>query len=125
MTIKLSAKRPDEDLNGLEAIIEQLVNKPHEPVYAVVQLRSVRATREFEQDSDGEIPTVRWLHIEPLTTDDEIAAGRQLLNSARARRTNGQADALFDTSGQIGGPEQAGAVAERVRDEWLDPNANG
>lgn len=122
MTIKLSTKRPDEDLNGLEDIAEQLVTKPHEPYYAIVQLKPLRATREFEQDADGEIPTVRWLHIEPLITDDEIAAGRQLLNAARARRTNGQADALFGADGQV---EQAGAVAERVRDEWLDPDAKG
>jgi hypothetical protein len=118
VSIKLSAKRPDEDLNGLLDMTDQALRHPYEPVVAVVLIKPLRAIREFEQDADGETGVFRFVHIEPLLTDDAIAAGRKLLAEARAKRQGG--DTLFDVDS---GPEKAGPVAERVKDEWLDPNA--
>lgn len=122
MSVKLSSKRPDDDLNGLLAITDQVLQHPHDPVVAVVLIRPLRAIRDFEQDADGDTPVHRFIHIEPLLTDDAIQAGRRLLAEARAKRQGG--DALFEI-GDGGQVEQAGPVSERVADEWLDPKAKG
>lgn len=129
MTIKLSAKRPDEDLNGIIDISDQLYDHPQQPIVAVVLLKNLRDGREHERDSDGKVITVRFIHVEPL--DGEAAeTARKLLNEARADRIGSDQlpmeRAVYaddEHTGQIRkvtAPEQAGAVAERVKDEWLD-----
>lgn len=115
MTVKLSSKRPDDDLNGLLDLVDELNKTPYEVRIAIVMFKPQRGIDEYEKDMPEKVPVVRFLHIEPLAGEAADTA-RQMLLAARAKRNGGGDGTLFD----VDGPEQVGPVSERIADAWLD-----
>jgi len=117
VTVNIAAqwKRDNRELNGLSAIEDELLGKPHEPHYAVVKIETKRITRDLA-DGDVEVPTVNIVHIEPVDGDaaDVVKTMLADLYSARTGKPEPQ-PTLFDGSGHGEGP-----VSERKPDEWLD-----
>jgi hypothetical protein len=86
-TVKLSSALPgDEEINGLDALRDQLVNEPHRIVVGLVWLDVPRIVTDTERDV--EIPVVRVRRIEPLGDVTEIPDEvRKLAARAHEART--------------------------------------
>jgi len=119
VTVNIAAqwKRDNRELNGLSAIEDDLLGKPHEPRYAVVKIETKRITRDLA-DGDVEVPTVNIVHIEPVDEADEETVKKLLTDrySARTGKPEPQ-PTLFDSAADSAAD---GPVSEREPDEWLD-----
>ncbi|KKI18740.1 MULTISPECIES: hypothetical protein [unclassified Leucobacter] len=87
MTLKLTNKRPDEELDGLQALEDRFTkgNPDDVVVVAVVSRHAITKT----DPSDQWQATARFKHIEPVTGDDEVAV-RRILSERYAKRTGNQ-----------------------------------
>lgn len=63
--VKLASKLPgDPEINGVDAIVNELVNEPAEIRYAVVWFDCAKVTEDT--DTGDHIPTIRVRRIEPI-----------------------------------------------------------
>lgn len=118
MSVNISATFSKEarEYCGLDAITADLIEFPHDRVYVVGVVEVLRITKDIA-DGGVETPTVRFVQIEAVD-DGDVPAVRKLLDGRYQDRT-GKDHAAPDTL-PIG---DEGPVAERPRDEWLDPEA--
>lgn len=86
MTVNLSGtfKRDELDLNGLESIVDQLIEKRYENVLCAVLIRPKRIVDECDEGGAKRVVT-KVVHIEPLTGDAAEAAKKYLDEAYRAR----------------------------------------
>lgn len=88
MTIKYTSKRPDEELDGLQAYEDHFTKGNPDNVLAVVEISRHAITKT--DPSDQWQATIRVKHIEPVTGEDAEAV-RKLLKERYGRRTGNQA----------------------------------
>lgn len=131
--MKLTAKLPAKDVNGLTAIEGDMVNRPDRCVTIVAIVDVHKLTTDM--DTDDVEATVRIVAVEALTTDLDAQQARRLLDAARTRRTggqmlplNGMVDAVADAAFQGGGIDsvsisRGGRTVTRTRndDDDVDP----
>lgn len=99
MSVKVAAQFTGEarSMNGLDAIVDELLDEPREKRYLIAEYTTTRITEEVE---DGAIrtPTIRLVHIEPmLDVQDSKTVHRLLQNAYLVRQgekaaADGQAD---------------------------------
>lgn len=96
INIKAAMKRDERELNGLEHIVKELIDDPMTRRVVVGVIEVARITADYE-DGGTEVPTVKFVQIEPMVDDAAIKAGRDLLAAAYKART-GQVveETLFD-----------------------------
>lgn len=89
--VKLGSKMPaDFEVNGLDALAEDLVNAPQELRAAFVVFDTGKI--ETNPDTDAQVPTVRVRRFEPLGAADEISqALRDAYTAAVEHRTGRKA----------------------------------
>jgi hypothetical protein len=78
-------KKDERDSNGLESIHDELVKRPLDR-RIVVGMIETKFVKVDVQDGGVEVPTVRFVAIEPLTGPAATTA-RELLDAARSERT--------------------------------------
>lgn len=83
--MKLTAKLPEDDDNGMGAVARRMVDLPDSTVLVVAVMDTHKLTRDM--DTGIVEPTVRIQKIEPLTTDLDIEDAQRLLDAAHVRRT--------------------------------------
>ncbi len=87
MVLKYTSKRPDEELDGLQALEDHFKSAQHEDVVAVVVISGHTLVEDL---NDGQrTATVRMKQVEPLT-GAEAQTARQLLSSAYVKRTGNE-----------------------------------
>lgn len=84
MTLKYTSKRPDEELDGLQALEDHFTEGNPDDV-VVVAVITRHGIAKVDPSNDWQA-TVRVKHIEPVQGADEQAV-RALLSDAYARRT--------------------------------------
>lgn len=89
--INLSAKfgKKDQGRNGLNAIAEELADKPLERRYVVGIVECIRTTVDHTHD-DEETSAVRFVHVEAALTDKETQTLRRVLEGRYKARNGGQ-----------------------------------
>ncbi|WP_449278029.1 hypothetical protein [Leucobacter sp. GX24907] len=88
MVLKYTSKRPDEELDGLQAYEEHFKSAQHDDVLAVVVISGHTLVEDL---NDGmRTATVRMKQVEPLSGDAAQSA-RRLLSDAYVKRTGNQA----------------------------------
>lgn len=115
--VGISAKfRKDTEVyDGLTAIEHLLISKPHDRRLIVALVQTKRITTEL---ATGTVtPTIELVHVEALDGDARDM-GQKLLDEQFRERTGGTVELPQD---QL--PLDDGPVAERPKDEWLDPAA--
>ena len=85
MTVRLAAKMPDGDRNGLAVIAPALVDNPDDTHVAVVVLQTRSLTTDVQGGST--VPTVAIVAIEPITSDGDAREAKRLLRRQFERRT--------------------------------------
>jgi hypothetical protein len=93
VAVNIAAKfrKDDRPKDGLNSIQADIVAHPTETRYAIVELRPAYAREDWE-DGDAKTPTVRIVHIEPLTGKDADTA-HALLQKAFVERQKSEAAA--------------------------------
>lgn len=95
--MKLTAKLPEADANGLTAVEAQMVDRPDRCVTIVAVVDVHKLTTDM--DTGDVEPTVRIVSVEALTTDLDAKAARKLLDATHTRRTGRQTLPLDDEAG--------------------------
>jgi hypothetical protein len=85
MTVRLAAKMPDGDRNGLAVIAPALVNNPDDTHVAIVVLQTRSLTTDVQGGST--VPTVGIVAIEPVTASGDAREVKRLLRRQFERRT--------------------------------------
>lgn len=117
--VKLSASftKDTQPYNGMtdSEHVETLLKNPVGRRYALVAYEVLRVTEEIKEGTM--VPTVDFVHIEPVSDEQAAAVKAQMDEKFRAR-TNGGApqDPL---------PFGDGVTSERPKDEWLDDGQGG
>lgn len=91
--VKLGAHLPDGDKNGLVRIAPHLVDDPH-AAHVVIAIVDCKQTTT-NADDDTTTPLARIRHIEPLSSEEDIAAATGYLRRAFEQRT-GKVELPFD-----------------------------
>lgn len=110
MPIKIagSFKKDERSLNGLHAIEDELIHKPHEEHYIIAKIRVKRITDEVE-DGGTLTPTVKLQHIEVMIAQEDEDAARVIFERASAARLGVvPQQTLFDSAPEGDGGEQGG-----------------
>ncbi len=81
VNIKASFTKETRPLNGLEAILDQLLEKPYEEHYVICKVRNARSTKDHE-NGGTETPTVNFFHIEPMLSDKDEQDAKKLFEQA-------------------------------------------
>lgn len=106
--MKIQAKLPDGDKNGLWTADQRVLSRPKETIMVVATLQC-ELIEERPQDGTR-TPVMKITAIEPLTLNRHVAEAMELMQSAKEDRT-GQAeirhfdepDTLFDgQNGRLG-----------------------
>jgi len=100
MSVTLSGAMPAEEMNGLEPILDGLLQDPADTRIAVVRLHVAKIINNLDKPST--YPVVRLAQIEPLSGPDAEAA-EKLLKSAYFQRTGATTlpiDELDDLDGE-------------------------
>ena len=93
MVLKYTSKRPDEELDGLQALEDHFKSAQHDDVVAVVVISGHTLVEDL---NDGmRTATVRMKQVEPLT-GAEAQAARKLLTDAYVKRTGNEPLPLED-----------------------------
>lgn len=96
VAIKAKFGKGQKKYNGLDSIEEMLVEKPHEEVYVVARVRTVRTAIDYEHGS-VQTPTVNFEHIEVMVSEAEIKDAKRLFENACRHRLGELPQAtLFD-----------------------------
>lgn len=91
--IKWSSKKPADDLNGLEPLLEHFMDPQPEDVVAITIVR--RAVRHLP-DGDDAYPEVRFARIEPVLGDEDRVTVQGILERAYQARVHDEALDLGD-----------------------------
>lgn len=96
MTVNLSAKftKAERDLFGLDAITKELLENPLERRYVVAVVEPKFAKEEYAEGT--KTPTVKVVHIEPMTEDEDEQTAKDLLDRAYRKRTNRETSGVED-----------------------------
>lgn len=88
---KVSGALPaDDNRNGLDAQVANLINEPHELRVALVVYRAVKVTEDIE--TGVKVPTIGFTRFEPICTLDELPADlSETILAAAAKRTGREA----------------------------------
>lgn len=93
--VKLSAKLAgDDDLNGLDALADDLINDPTTPRIAVCWFDVQKIVQSV--DDDSEVPYVRIRRFEPIGTAAEMPEGLRAVVEQAAEQRTGKAAIPFD-----------------------------
>ncbi len=95
VNIKAAMKRDDRELNGLEYIVTELIDNPLNRRIVVGIIEVARITTDYE-DGSTEVPTVKFVQIEPLAGDAAGQAQELLAKAYNARTGQTVEDTLFD-----------------------------
>lgn len=96
IAIQASFGKDTKPLNGLEAIIQELLDKPLQEQYVICKVRNARTSIDHE-NGDVETPTIKFTHIEPMLSDKEEAAAKKLFEAAcKARLGDLPQQTLFE-----------------------------
>lgn len=140
MTVKISASfaKKDRELNGLDHIGDELLDKPYERRYAVITYEPKFAKKDFTEGGSEDV-TIRVAHIEALVDEAAINQARALMDAAFEARTGRPAPdpTLFDGPSPDGALPADGVTLEDIAhgedpapwtpgsadtrpDEWMD-----
>jgi hypothetical protein len=96
VAIKAKFGKDKKVYNGLDAIVDDLLEKPLQEHYVIAKVRTARITTDVE-NGGVETPTVSLEHIEVMLSDKEEAAARKLFEAAcKARLGDLPQQTLFD-----------------------------
>lgn len=94
MSVRIAAQFSGEarSMNGLDAIVEDLLEEPREKRYLIAEYHVGRKTEDVD---DGSIvtPTIKLDHIEPIVITADAKTVQKLLQKAYLNRQKGEADA--------------------------------
>lgn len=94
-TVRLSGRLPkDDETNGLDAHVDELVKDPDEIRVGVVWFDVSKITRDT--DAHVDVPTARVRRIELLDNQSDVDLARQLGQRELSRRTGRAALPLTD-----------------------------
>jgi len=114
VAIKAKFGKDTKAFNGLEAIVEDLLDKPLQEHYVIAKVSTVRITNDIE-GGGVEVPTVSFKHIEVMLSDKEEAAAKKLFEAAcKARLGDLPQQTLFEDGAAKEGdaPDTAGEGGE-------------
>jgi hypothetical protein len=98
MAVNVSAtfRKDEREYNGLEAVREDLINRPLERVTIVATIETTAITTNV-RDGGTQTPTVRLVNVEAMHGDDALTS-RKLLDKVFHERTGKTAPppSLFD-----------------------------
>jgi hypothetical protein len=86
--IKWSAKKPADDLNGLEDLLEHFMDPQPEDVVAITIVR--RSARHLP-DADDPFPEVRFARVEPVLSEEDKVTVLGILERAYQARAHDEA----------------------------------
>ena len=94
--VKLSSRLPgDTDINGVDALADDLVKDPETIRVAVLWFDAVKITHDT--DTGNDVPTIRVRRVEPIGDVESIPKTiRTIVDKATETRT-GRASLPFDT----------------------------
>lgn len=81
VAIQASFGKDQKIYNGLEAIAEDLLDKPLEEHYIIAKVRTAYTKTDYK-NGGAETPTVEFAHIEVMLSDKEEAAAKKLFEQA-------------------------------------------
>lgn len=104
VAIQATFGKDQKAFNGLESIVEDLLEKPLQEHYVIAKVRTAYTKTDY--DNGGvETPTVKFVHIEPMLSDKEETAARKLFEQAcKARLGELPQQTLFEDA-KGGGPD--------------------
>jgi hypothetical protein len=94
MAVNITARfgKKDSDRNGLPAILRELLERPTDMRMVVGIIRPKRTGHDY--DADGEaFAAIKFVHIEPVLDEQDLAEVRQVLDRAYKTRTGVHMDA--------------------------------
>jgi hypothetical protein len=86
--IKWSAKKPADDLNGLEDLLEHFMDPQPEDVVVIAIAR--RSARHLP-DGDDPFPEVRFARVEPVLSEEDKVTVLGILERAYQARAHDEA----------------------------------
>lgn len=98
-TIKLSSRLPgDEEINGLDDLVPELLEDPQQVVCAIVwfKVKDVRRIIERRDDEPAEIPTVEVARVEPIDVVGRVPAAIITLAAELYEKRTGNNPLPFD-----------------------------
>lgn len=105
VAIKAKFGKDTKALNGLDAIMEELIDKPLAEHYVIAKVSVVRIVDDIE-NGGVETPTVAFKHIEVMLSDNDVKDAKRLFETAcKARLGELPQATLFDAATPEGGTE--------------------
>jgi hypothetical protein len=95
VSISAAFKKDSRDLNGLESIVQELIDSPLDRRVIVAMVEVIRTTIDH-RDGGTRTPTVKLLQIEPLAGDVAEQAQKLLAEAYTARTGMSHEPTLFD-----------------------------
>lgn len=89
MSVMFSGQRPGEELNGLEALHDELMEPHVEDVLVVGIVR--RSKLVLNDEKDEQYPVVRFARVEPVLNEKDDKTVRGVLDRAYKARTGREA----------------------------------
>lgn len=81
VAIQATFGKDQKAYNGLEAISDELVEKPLEEHYVIAKVTTARISVDIE-NGGVEVPTVKFKHIEVMLSDKEERDAKKLFEAA-------------------------------------------
>lgn len=107
MSVKLAAKLPDIDRNGLDQLQGALVRRPEDRHLIVAVVDCGRITTEIVDGEQIPTPTARVQFVEPVRDRDDINTILEVIGRTRAQRVD---DATLDFDFGVADPLKAAAA---------------
>lgn len=85
VAIQASFGKDSKLYNGLEAIADDLIDKPQQERYVICKVRTRRTTTDHE-NGGAETATIKFVHIEPMLTEKSEQGARKLFEAAAKAR---------------------------------------
>lgn len=105
VAIKAKFGKDKKAWNGLEAITDDLLEKPLQEHYVICRVRSARTVVDHE-NGGAQTPTVSFVHIEPMLSDKDETAAKKLFEAAcKARLGELPQATLFEATKDDDDPE--------------------
>jgi hypothetical protein len=87
MAVQISQGKPADEVNGLGALHDELMENESEPIVAVVIFNRTKRVFGDSDAEDADYPVLRMTAIEPLLDEEARSAALAALEAARVGRT--------------------------------------
>lgn len=87
MAVQISQGKPADEVNGLSALHDKLMETEAEPIVAVVVFNRTKRVFGDSDSEDSDYPVLRMTAIEPILEADDLQTVQAALESARVART--------------------------------------